>query len=520
MAGDRDLVLAIDVGTQSARALVFDAEGQLAGRAQVPIEPPYHAPHPGWAEQSPDVFWQAVGMACRTLWQQQPDLVMRIAGIALTTQRATNVFVDEAGEPIGAAVSWLDKRRAERVPALPFYWRALFAAIGAAPMIDNFQRAAPANWRAAHAPDQHARTRRALLLSGYLVQRLTGQWRDSVSAQVGYLPFDYKRRRWARGIDWKWQAVALEPKQMPELIEPGGQLGALTQSAADAIGLTAGLPLFSAGADKACEVLGADATSPETACVSLGTTATINTCRDTYKEVTRFVPAYPAAMPGAFNDEIQIYRGFWLVSWFKQEFAIDTVDAAAREQRAAEALLDERIAPIAPGSDGLMVLPTWSPGVREPGPEARGAIVGFTDTHTRAHVYRAILEGLAYALRAGREQIEKRTKTPITRLRVAGGGSQSDQAMQILANVFDLPAERSHTHETSGLGAAINAAVGLGWHADHRVAAHAMVHAGARFEPQSDAAATYARFYRQVYTPLYDELKPTLKRIAAVTDSE
>src|SRR5699024_4845320 len=213
--------------------------------------------------------------------------------------------------------------------------------------------------------------------------------------------------------------------QVPELVAPGQPLGQLTAAACTQLGLNAPLTLFSAGADKACEVLGAGAITPETACVSLGTTATVNTCRTRYREVIRRVPPYPAAIPGAYNDEVQINRGFWLVSWFKQEFAAPEVAAAAGRDCAPEQLLDELIAPIEPGSDGLIVLPTWSPGVRTPGPEARGAMVGFRDGHTRAHVYRAILEGLAFGLREGRERIERRGRTPITRLCVAGGGSQS-----------------------------------------------------------------------------------------------
>ena len=120
----------------------------------------------------------------------------------------------------------------------------------------------------------------------------------------------------------------------------------------------------------------------------------------------------------------------------------------------------------------------------------------------------------ALALRAGRERIERRTRTPVTRLRVAGGGSQSDAAMQILADVFGLPAQRSHTHETSGLGAAINAAVGLGWHPDHTAAARAMVHDGARFEPDPDTSRRYDRLYHEVYRGLYPALAPTFRRIA------
>ncbi|UUZ53606.1 hypothetical protein LP419_33585 [Massilia sp. H-1] len=115
---------------------------------------------------------------------------------------------------------------------------------------------------------------------------------------------------------------------------------------------------------------------------------------------------------------------------------------------------------------GLMLQPYWTPGIKVPGPEAKGAIIGFGDVHTRAHVYRAILEGLAYALREGKERIEKRSGVAITELRVSGGGSQSDAAMQLTADIFGLPTARPHIYETSGLGAAIDAAVGLGLYPD------------------------------------------------------
>src|SRR5690606_22424110 len=125
---------------------------------------------------------------------------------------------------------------------------------------------------------------------------------------------------------------------------------------------------------------------------------------------------------------------------------------------------------VPPGSMGLTVQPYWSPGVRFPGPEARGAIVGFNDVHTRAHVYRSILEGLAYALREGKERSEKRSGIPITELRAAGGGSQSNATMQLTADVFGLPVARPHLYETSGLGAAMDVAVGLRLHPDFSTA--------------------------------------------------
>src|SRR5208337_301555 len=164
----------------------------------------------------------------------------------------------------------------------------------------------------------------------------------------------------------------------------------------------------------------------------------------------------------------------WMVSWFKKEFGLREVQIAKNRNIAPEALFDELIRQIPPGSFGLTLQPYWSPGVKIPGPEAKGAIIGFGDVHTRAHIYRAILEGIAYALKEGAKRTETKNGVPITRLRVAGGGSQSREAMQLTADVFDLPAERPHTYETSALGAAMDAAVGLKIYPDFSGAVRAM----------------------------------------------
>jgi sugar (pentulose or hexulose) kinase len=152
-----------------------------------------------------------------------------------------------------------------------------------------------------------------------------------------------------------------------------------------------------------------------------------------------------------------------------------------------------------------------------PGPEAKGAIIGFGDVHTRAHVYRAILEGLAYALREGKERIERRSGVPITQLRVSGGGSQSDAAMQLTADIFGLPTARPHVYETSALGAAIDAAVGLGLYPDFPAAIAAMTRVGKVFEPVAANQAMYDRLYRQVYRKMYARLQPMYRRIAEIT---
>src|SRR5690606_11445233 len=183
--------------------------------------------------------------------------------------------------------------------------------------------------------------------------------------------------------------------------------------------------------------------------------------------------------------------GYWLVEWFKREFAAEEVQRAERQGVAAEALFDELLDQSPPGALGLMLQPFWNPGVRFPGPEAKGAILGFGDAHDRAQLYRAIVEGIAYALKDGQERLQQRNRSPVRELRVSGGGSQSDRILQITADIFDLPVVRPHTFETSGLGAAINAAVGTGLYPDHERAVAAMTHPGPRFEPRAGHRDTY-----------------------------
>ena len=213
-----------------------------------------------------------------------------------------------------------------------------------------------------------------------------------------------------------------------------------------------------------CEVIGSGSLDPSVGCLSYGTTATININHSRYIEPITLLPAYPSAVPSKHTVEVQVFRGFWMVNWFKEEFGHLEKRQAAEMGLTPEQLFDKLVDEITPGSMGLMLQPYWTPGVKTPGPEAKGAIIGFGDVHTRAHLYRSILEGLAYALRDGKERIEKRSRTPITSLRVSGGGSQSRHAMQVTADVFNLPTSRPHLYETSGLGAAIDAAVGLGLH--------------------------------------------------------
>ena len=514
MAGDH--VLAIDNGTQSVRALLFDLRGNLVAKARVPIEP-YVSQAPGWAEQDPDVFWQAVCQACQQLWQIPGVKKESVAGVALTTQRSTVINVDAEGQPLRPAIVWLDQRRTAGLKPVGGWWGLAFLLAGMSDTVAYLQAEAEANWLRMHQPEIWSRTHKYLFLSGYLTYRLTGRFADSVGCQVGYIPFDYKRQAWSRGYDWKWQAVPLDPAVLPELVPVAGVLGEITAAASAATGIPAGLPLIAAAADKACEVIGAGCLEPHIACLSYGTTATINTTHRRYNEVIPLIPPYPAAVPHAYSLEIQVYRGYWMVSWFKKEFGQYEQHLAQEMGVDAESLFDDLVGTVPPGSLGLTLQPFWSPGLRVPGPEAKGAIIGFGDVHTRAHLYRSILEGLAYALREGADRTSRRSGVKITEVRVAGGGSQSDPAMQLTADIFGLPIYRPHLYEASGLGAAIDAAVGLGLHPDFNTAVSEMTRLGVSFEPNPINHRIYDELYNQVYLKMYARLHPLYKYIQTIT---
>ena len=160
-----------------------------------------------------------------------------------------------------------------------------------------------------------------LLLSGLLNWKLTGEFVDSIGAQVGYVPFDFKAHAWARSRrTGNGRPSPCAASSCPSCIRSGSLLGRVSAAASTATGIPAGVPVIAAAADKACEVLGSGCLEPHVGGISYGTTATINVCTRRYAEALSFVPPYPAALPGHFDSEVQIFRGYWMVRWFKEQF--------------------------------------------------------------------------------------------------------------------------------------------------------------------------------------------------------
>ena len=201
-------ILTIDAGTQSVRAILFDLQGNLVDKAQVTINT-YQSPQPGWMENEPEAFWQSLCQACKELWANTSVPQSAIAGMVITTQRGTTIALDKEGQPLRPAMIWLDQRRATQIPKLAWWWDAALRIVGMRETVRYFQREAEANWIAQYQPEIWAKTDKYLLLSGYLNYRITGRFVDSVASQVGYIPFDYKRGRWAAKSDWKWQALPI-----------------------------------------------------------------------------------------------------------------------------------------------------------------------------------------------------------------------------------------------------------------------------------------------------------------------
>lgn len=511
-----ECVIAIDAGTQSVRAAAVDMSGNIVHMVKLPIES-YVSPRPGWAEQDADYFWRMLCSACKSMMKDIPFHQQAIKGVALTSQRATFVNVDKAGNPLRPAIVWMDQRKA-KVEAWPEpLMRLGLGALGILEPVLHTIRDCELNWIRQNQPQVWERTYKFLLISGYYTFKLTGEFRDSIGCTEGYFPFDYKKQVWASRRDIKWKMFPIEPEKLWELIPPAGVLGYVTATAAKETGLPAGLPVIAAAADKACEALGAGCIEPNVGCISYGTTATIDTVTRKYTEIVPFFPPYPAALPAAYNTEFMIYRGYWMVSWFKKEFGLAEDLLSKKTGVSTEQLFEEEAKLIPAGSLGLILQPFWSPGVKIPGPEAKGCMIGFGDVHTKAHMYRAIIEGMAYALKEGGQLTEKRTGVKMKSLLVAGGGSQSSLTMQVTADVFNLPARRPHTFEASVLGAAIDAAVGLGLYGDFPSAVAGMTRVKDEFEPLPAARDIYSELYEKVYLKTYKKLKPLYKRIRGIT---
>ncbi|WP_205727895.1 FGGY-family carbohydrate kinase [Flammeovirga pectinis] len=509
------MILSIDAGTQSIRASIIDKKGTICALVKTPVTP-YFSKKAGWAEQNPTYYWEVFCATTKQLLKENLTLKKQLIGVTVTTQRGSVINVDKEGKPLRPAILWLDQRKA-KMEAFPNWWLSTaMKGIGIYSIVEHAITECEANWIRQNEVDIWNKTHKFLFLSGYFHYKLTNRFIETKGNMVGYVPFDHKTGDWATKSDFKSKMFPIEESKLPELIGVGEVIGNITEKAANETDIPVHLPVISAASDKACELLGTGTYTSKVGCLSFGTTATFSTNIKKYKEVIPYFPPYTSAIKGCFNTEIMVYRGYWMVSWFKKEFGSREVLQAEELGIATESIFDEMIKDIPAGAMGLTLQPFWSPGIKSPGKEAKGSIIGFGDVHTKAHIYKAILEGIGYALRNGAEQTQQKTGEKITELRVSGGGSQSDEAMQLTANIFNLPTHRPHTFETSALGAAMLGFIGLGLHT-YESAIKEMTHIKKTFYPNKKEAIVYNQLYKEVYQQMYPRLKPIYEKIQKIT---
>jgi len=511
----KDLIMSVDCGTQHLRVILFNFDGDAVEMAKKRYSP-YFSKNPGWAEQDPNLYWENFKLCCDEIKERQPELFKRIAAIAITTQRDTMINLDADGEPLRPAIVWLDQRKTSGLRERGILMKISHKIVGMDEAVRILEKDSKMNWIRINQPDIWSKTAKYLQVSGFFNFKLTGKFVDSVSSQIGHIPFDYKHFRWADDKDIKSILFFIEREKLPDIVEPGELIGNVTRKAFIETGIPEGVPVIAAGSDKGCETLGMGCLNSDIANISLGTTATIQVMSKRYFEPVRFIPPYPASIPHYYNPEVEIFRGYWMVGWFKDEFGISEVLEAERRGVPHEDVLNESMKDVKAGSMGLMVQPYWGSGIKMP--EAKGSMIGFGDVHGRAHVYRAIIEGISYALLEGMNKIEKRGKVKIKSLTISGGGASSDEICQITSDIFNLPIHRGTMNEASSLGAAIDAAVGIKVYENFDTAVKKMVRYGTEFDPNAENAAIYRQLFEKVYLKIYPALKPIYKRIMRITN--
>lgn len=507
-------ILTVDCGTQSLRTMIFDLNGNIICTKRIAYKP-HTTPNPGWAEQDVSVYWNALKIGISYVKEHAPQEFANISGMGVTAIRATTVLVDKSGKVLRPAIVWLDNRTAHGSYHPNRIIRAAFHAAGVYDSITSIQSNCKMNWLRENEPEIWAKTWKMFFLSGWFIYKLTGEVCDTVSSMVGYIPFVNRNRNWAKNNSLECKLMPLEEDKRHKVVESGKIIGCLKKDTADELGLPEGLPLVGCGSDKACETIGVGVVDSSLASLSFGTTATIEVCSNKYFEYKKLFPAYCGILPNTWLSELEIFRGYWMISWFKEELCQFECKQAKELGVIPEKILDKLLHVAPAGGRGLMLQPYWGTSIFDR--YAKGTIIGFGDVHGRDDLYRAIIEGLAYSLREGLELIETKGKLKCEKVAASGGASQSDAICQITADILNRNLVRGKTAEASSLGAAIITASGIGEYNSIAEAVKKMVSYEKEFIPNPKYTEMYNGLF-DVYKKIYPALKGIYMDLQKVTN--
>ena len=500
------LVLTLDFGTQSIRSTLVNKQGSMVYIAKRTYEPVYFSNHKGYAEQHASFYWENLIDCLKEISANNKDILSDIVAMTVTTFRDSPVLLDKDYKPLRPVILWLDQRLAKAEEKLPAFHRFLFKLVGMKDTVDLNRTRTVAHWVKENEPEVWAKVDKYVNISTYINYLLTGELADSPGGLTGHFPLHYKKREWYKEGAMKGRIYGVPNRMLPKVVAAGEVIGTIKDDVAELCGLPKGLKLISTGSDKGCETIGLGCLTPSLGAISYGTACTIEVSNPKYHEPEPFLPAYAAAVPNLYNMDVQIYRGYWMLKWFASEFASELEKEARLRDIPIEEILDEWLDDVPAGSDGLILQPYWGPGLARP--LAKGAIVGFSNIHTRKHIYRAIVEGIAFALREGLESIENSQKQKVKSLRISGGGSLSEEVCQITADIFGLEISKVQTNESTSLGAAIATFTAVKEFKDVHEAVQNMTKISKTYKPDSEKHKIYDKIYRNIYLKMYPRLKP------------
>jgi xylulokinase len=498
-------VMGIDSSTTATKAVIWNREGRAVaeGRAEFSLA----LPRPGWHEQDADDWWRSTVAAIRGALQSVDG--SDIGAIGLTHQRETFACIDEQGRPLRAAIVWMDVRATRQVEQLGSddVHRLTGKPADTTPALYKLL------WLCEHEPETIRRTRWVVDVHAFLVNRLTGAWRTTTACADPLGLIDMERVDWSDDL---LARVGLSRERVPALVAPGELAGELSAAASEQLGLPAGLPVVGGAGDGQSAGLGANATRPGEAYLNLGTAVVAGTMTERYVWDRAFRTLI-GAVPDTYAMETLLQGGTYTVNWFLERIAPLGARGLGLGLQDVD-LLETAAARLAPGAEGLLLVPYWA-SAQTPywDPAARGILFGLAGHHGKEHLFRALMEGIAFEQRLALEGMEQGLGRPLDVLLITGGGSRSSLWRQILVDVTRKTVVACREAETTSLGAGIHAAAAVGWHGSLLEAAAAMTGTGARHTPDDAAAACYDELFA-IYREIYPRTAPLHSALQRVFD--
>ena len=487
--------LGVDIGTSGVKAVLVGERGDVLASATTPLT--LQTPKPAWAEQDPDAWWAASRESIRHVASRAAGV--QVAAIGLSGQMHSSVFLDREGRVIRPALLWCDARTtAECRQISARVGDAQLGAWTANPALEGFTLP-KVLWLRDNEPQAFARLARVLLAKDYVRYRLTGEMATEPSDASGTLMYDVRRDEWSRPL---LAALDLPVDLLPPLGGSAEVLGRVTAAVASDLGITEGTPVVGGGADNACGAIGVGVVAPGDAVASWGTSGTVLAPAGApLVDPGMRAHTFRHAAPNTWYVMGVVLSAGGAFAWFRDQLARDLAGTAD-----ADRMLDSEASSVPVGAEGLSFLP-YLQGERTPhrDAEARGAFVGLTLAHTRAHMARAVLEGIAFAMRDSLAILAE-LELPFSPLLLTGGGSRSPFLRKLQADVYGVPVMLPTREEGPAYGAALLAAVGAGAFPDIVSACRATVARGAVEQPDAAAHAAYESPYRR-FGALYPALR-------------